>query len=97
MVQSEQLTPDPELGKATLVYETPDGETETLEVDNEYIVYFDDHWQVKTTEDEQGNDVIRRIPREQVFYAERSVEEFQDRVDALLDSAKDRLPFGDTN
>lgn len=89
--------PDPELGKATIVYETPDGETEHVTVDNEHIVYFQDHWQVKTDEDDEGNDVIRRIPRGKVHYVERSVEEFQDRVDALLDRAKDRFDLNDLN
>lgn len=97
MSQSEQIVPDPQLGHATIVYETPDGDTETVQVENEYIVYFSDHWQVKTSEDEEGNDVIKRIPRERVCYVERSVEEFKDRVDTLLDSAKERLPFSDTS
>lgn len=85
--------PDPELGKATIVFENPDGETEHATVDNEYILYFQDHWQVKYGEDDEGNDVVRRIPKERVHYVERSVEEFQDRVDALLDRAKDRFDF----
>lgn len=87
-------TPDPELGRATIVYETPDGDTESLTVNNEHIVYFQDHWQVKAGEDEEGNDVLRRIPWRRVYYVERSVEEFQDRVDALVDGAKDRLGLG---
>lgn len=82
--------PDPELGTATIVYEGHDG-TETIEVDNEAIAYFDDHWQVKTGEDEEGNDVIRRLPRERVHYVERSVEEFKDRIDTLVDRAKGSL------
>ncbi|EMA51737.1 hypothetical protein [Halococcus thailandensis] len=86
--------PDPELGRATIVYEGLDGEQVSIDVDNEHIVYFDDHWQVKTGEDDDGNDVIRRIPRNRVRYVERSVEEFQDRVDAMVDEAKDRLDLG---
>ena len=86
--------PDPELGRATIVYEGFDGEQGSVTVDNEHIVYFDDHWQVKTGEDAEGNDVIRRFPRDRVHYVERSVEEFQDRVDAMVDEAKDRLDLG---
>ena len=94
MSETELDMPDPTLGQATIVFEAPDGETESYEVDNEHIVFFQDHWQVKTGEDEEGNDVIRRIPRDRVYYVERSVEEFQDRVDALVDKAKNRLPIG---
>jgi hypothetical protein len=86
--------PDPQLGKATIVYEDPDGDTESIEVDNEYLVFFQDHWQVRAGEDEEGNDVVRRIPRDRVYFVERSVEEFQDRIDSMLDQAKDRLPIG---
>jgi len=85
--------PDPELGQATIVYDEPDGETLSRTVDNEHIVYFQDHWQLKTGTDEEGNDVIRRIPRQRVHYVERSVEEFQDRVDAMIDQARKRLPI----
>ena len=91
----EMDVPDPEIGMATIVFETPDGETDQFTVENEYIIYFQDHWQVKAGEDDDGNDVVRRIPKEKVFYVERSVEEFQDRIDALLDRAKDRFDFGD--
>jgi hypothetical protein len=85
--------PDPELGQATIVYDDPDGETTSREVDNEHIVYFQDHWQLKTGTDDEGNDVVRRIPRQRVHYVERSVEEFQDRVDAMIDQARKRLPI----
>ena len=85
--------PDPELGRATIVFDEPDGETTTREVDNEHIVYFQDHWQFKTGTDDRGNDVVRRIPRQHVHYVERSVEEFQDRVDAMIDQARKRLPI----
>ncbi|WP_253738938.1 hypothetical protein [Halohasta salina] len=85
--------PDPELGRATIVYDEPDGETTTHEVDNEHIVYFQDHWQLKTGTDSEDNDVIRRIPRQRVHYVERSVEEFQDRVDAMIEGARKRLPI----
>ena len=83
--------PDPELGRATIVFETPDGEAESFEVDNEFLVYFGDHWQVRTGEDDDGNDVVRRIPRERVYHVERSVEEFQDRLETFLDETKSRI------
>ncbi|ADJ15588.1 hypothetical protein [Halalkalicoccus jeotgali] len=89
--------PDPELGTATIVFETPNGEVDHLTVENEYVVYFQDHWQVKAGEDGAGNDVVRRIPKEKVYYVERSVEEFQDRIDALLDRAKDRFDLDSLN
>jgi hypothetical protein len=91
--ESELDVPDPELGKATIVFDDPDGDTTKRTVDNEHIVYFQDHWQLKTGTDADGNDVIRRIPRQRVHYVERSVEEFQDRVDAMLDQARKRLPI----
>jgi len=93
MSETQFDMPDPELGQATIVFDGPDGDVKSYEVDNEHIVLFQDHWQVKTGEDEDGNDVIRRIPRNRVYYVERSVEEFQDRIDALVDRAKDRLNF----
>ncbi|RJT08109.1 hypothetical protein [Halococcus sp. IIIV-5B] len=84
---------DPQLGQATIVYDDPDeGKIETV-VDNEFIAYFDDHWLVKVGEDGDGNDVVRRIPKERVHYVERSVEEFQDKIDKLADEAQERLPF----
>jgi hypothetical protein len=89
--------PDSELGNATIVFETPDGDIDHIEVENEYIIYFQDHWQVKAGEDSEGNDVVRRIPKERVYYVERSVEEFQDRIDALLDRAKDRFDLDNLN
>ncbi|ATW89165.1 hypothetical protein halTADL_2425 [Halohasta litchfieldiae] len=91
--ESELDVSDPELGKATIVFDDPDGDTTKRTVDNEHIVYFQDHWQLKTGTDADGNDVIRRIPRQRVHYVERSVEEFQDRVDAMLDQARKRLPI----
>lgn len=84
---------DPQLGQATIVYDDPDeGKIETV-VDNEFIAYFDDHWLVKVGEDDDGNDIVRRIPKERVHYVERSVEEFQDKIDKLADEAQQRLPF----
>lgn len=89
----DDLELETDLGRATIVYEEPDEGTVELTVDNEHVAYFQDHWTVKTGEDDEGNDVIRRIPTRRVHYVERSVEEFQDRVDALLDRAKDRFDF----
>lgn len=83
--------PDPELGQATIVYDTHDDDRESLTVDNEHIVYFQDHWQVRSGEDDEGNDVVRRIPRERVHHVERSVEEFRDRVDELVARAREKL------
>lgn len=83
--------PDPELGQATIVYETPDEGREVLTVDNEYILYFQDHWQIRSGEDAEGNDVVRRIPRERVYHVERSVEEFRDRIDELVARAREKL------
>ncbi|EMA36738.1 hypothetical protein [Halococcus hamelinensis] len=84
---------DPQLGQATIVYDDPnEGKIETV-VDNEFIAYFDDHWLVKVGEDGNGNDVVRRIPKERVHYVERSVEQFQDKLDKLADEAQERLPF----
>ena len=84
---------DPQLGQATIVYDDPDEDTIETVVDNEFIAYFDDHWLVKVGEDDDGNDVVRRIPKERVHYVERSVEEFQDKIDKLADEAQQRLPF----
>jgi len=91
--ESDLDVPDPELGQATIVFDDPDGETTKRVVDNEHIVYFQDHWQFKTGTDAEGNDVIRRIPIQRVHYVERSVEEFQDRVDAMIDQARKQLPI----
>ncbi|PSP70552.1 hypothetical protein BRD12_01475 [Halobacteriales archaeon SW_12_67_38] len=84
---------DPELGRATIVYDKLDAGQVEITVDNEYIAYFDDHWLVKIGEDDDGNDVVRRIPRDRVEYVERSVEEFQNKLDMMADEARERLPF----
>jgi uncharacterized FlaG/YvyC family protein len=84
---------EPELGRATIVYDDPEeGVVETV-VENERIAYFDDHWLVKVDTDTEGNDVVRRIPRERVQYVERSVEEFKDKLDQIADEAQSRLPI----
>lgn len=92
MSDSDAEMPDPQLGRATIVYEGHDGPV-SIEVDNEHLVYFQEHWQVKAGEDDDGNDVVRRIPRERVWHVERSVDEFQDRLDSAIDEAKNRLDF----
>jgi hypothetical protein len=84
---------DPELGRATIVYDKLDAGQVEITVDNEHIAYFDDHWLVKVGEDDDGNDVVRRIPRDRVEYVERSVEEFQNKLDMMADEARERLPF----
>ncbi|SEP06291.1 hypothetical protein SAMN04487948_11297 [Halogranum amylolyticum] len=70
---------DEELGQATIVYEDPDGETVEKQVDNEHVAYFQDHWILKTDE-QDGQDIVRRIPLQRVYYVERSVEEFEEEV-----------------
>lgn len=77
-----------DLGKATILYEAPGGETVEETVDNEHVVYFQDHWIVKTDEHGEGHDVIRRIPAERVYFVERNVEEFEDEVRTLLDEVQ---------
>ncbi|MFC6992062.1 hypothetical protein ACFQH3_10030 [Haladaptatus sp. GCM10025707] len=73
-----------DLGQATIVYESADGKTEQT-VDNEHVAYFQDHWIIKTGEDEEGNDTIRRIPHTRVYHVERNVEEFEDEMETLKD------------
>lgn len=98
----EDLELEHELGQATIVYESPDEETVRKTVPNEHIAYFQDHWLVKSEEDEQGNDIVRRIPSERVYYVERSVEEFEDevktirnQVQSVADNLRSKLPGGD--
>ena len=74
---------DAELGEATIVYETPDGDTEEMTVDNEHVAYFQDHWIVRTDEDEEGRDTVRRIPATRVYYVERDVEAFEEEMQTL--------------
>ncbi|WP_332898507.1 hypothetical protein [Haladaptatus sp. CMSO5] len=73
-----------DLGQATIVYDSPDGTVEQT-VDNEHVAYFQDHWIVKTGEDDHGNDTIRRIPHQRVHYVERNVEQFENEVETLKD------------
>lgn len=71
---------DKDLGEATIVYEDPDDGTVERTVQNEHVAYFQDHWMVKTGEDDQGRDIARRIPSHRVYYVERSVERFEEEI-----------------
>ena len=77
-----------DLGEATITYEAPDGETVEKNVQNEYIAYFQDHWIVKTGEDDEGRDLVRRIPASRVYHVERTVEEFEREVETLRDQVQ---------
>lgn len=90
-----------DLGEATIVYEEPDEGTVELTVENEHVAYFQDHWAVKVDEDERGDDRVRRIPRQRVYYVERSVEEFEEevktiqrRIESFADDLREKLPVG---
>jgi hypothetical protein len=90
---------DQELGQATIVYEDPHEGTVEKQVDNEHIAYFQDHWILKTDE-QDGRDIVRRIPIQKVHYVERSVEEFEEevatvrnQVESLAGNLRERL-FG---
>lgn len=73
---------DEDLGAATIVYEAPDEGTIERTLENENVAYFQDHWLLKIDE-RDGEDVVRRIPKERVYYVERTVEEFEDEVATL--------------
>ncbi|OVE85770.1 hypothetical protein [Natronolimnobius baerhuensis] len=82
---------DAALGTATIVYETPDGEIDEVTVDNEHIAFFQQHWLFAYDVDDDGNDIVRRVPHGRVHYVERSVEELEDTFDTTVDKAKDKL------
>ncbi|WP_266076354.1 hypothetical protein [Haladaptatus caseinilyticus] len=82
--------PDPDVGTATIVYDAPDGTTER-EVENDDIVYFDDHWLVKVGENDEGDDIVRRIPRERVHHVERSIDELEKKVEGAIEQAKEQF------
>ncbi|SDQ95019.1 hypothetical protein [Natronobacterium texcoconense] len=97
----EDLELERDLGEATIVYEEPDEGTVRKTVPNEHIAYFQDHWILKTDEDDQGNDIVRRIPSKRVHYVERSVEQFEEEVATLVDQVQSfaselrtKLPVG---
>jgi hypothetical protein len=73
---------DETLGEATVVYEHPEDGTAELTLENENVAYFQDHWICKIDE-RDGEDVVRRIPSERVYYVERTVEAFEDEVATL--------------
>ena len=79
---------DEDLGEATITYEGPDGETVEKNVQNEHVAYFQDHWIVKTGEDDEGRDLVRRIPASRVYHVERTVEEFEREVETLRDQVQ---------
>lgn len=72
-----------DLGSATIVYEDPDGSTVERTVENKHIAYFQDHWTFKAGEDDQGHDVVRRVPHDRVYHVERSVEAFEEEVETI--------------
>ncbi|WP_440771198.1 hypothetical protein [Natronorubrum sp. DTA28] len=97
----EDLELERDIGQATIVYEEPDEDTVRKTVPNEHIAYFQDHWIIKTDEDEEGHDIVRRIPAQRVHYVERSVEQFEEEVKTLVDQVQSfaadlrtKLPVG---
>ena len=72
-----------DLGEARIVYEDPDEGTVERNVQNEHVAYFQDHWIVRMGEDDDGNDLVRRIPTRRIHYVERSVEEFEEEIKTL--------------
>lgn len=82
---------DLELGKATIVYETATGEFERATVDNDHIAYFQDHWLFAYGTNENGDDIVRRVPKERVRYVERTVEEIEETFESGIEKAKGKL------
>lgn len=89
-----------ELGKATIVYEDEGGETREETVDNEQLVYVRDHWAVNAGRDDEGNDLMKQIPRDRVLRVERSVEQFEEqartvrhRVESVAKDLQQKLPM----
>ena len=77
-----------DLGQATIVYDHPDEGTAEETVDNEHLAYVQDHWIVKTGENEAGHDTVRRIPAQRVYYVERDIEEFEREVRTVIDEVQ---------
>lgn len=93
------LTVDRETGQATIVYDHPDEGRVEQTVSNEQIVYVQDHWAFASGTDENGNDLVRRVPLHRVHYVERNVETFEEevktirrRVESLADEVRQKLP-----
>ena len=84
----DDLELERDLGEATIVYDEPDEGTVRKTIPNEHIAYFQDHWIIKTDEDDDGNDIVRRIPAKRVHYVERSVEEFESEVETVIDQVQ---------
>ncbi|MXV62524.1 hypothetical protein GS429_10710 [Natronorubrum sp. JWXQ-INN-674] len=84
----DDLELERDIGQATIVYDEPDEGTVRKTVPNEHIAYFQDHWIIKTDEDEDGHDIVRRIPSHRVHYVERSVEQFEEEVKTLVDQVQ---------
>lgn len=89
-----------ELGQATIVYDHPEEGQADLTVDNEQIVYARDHWMVVTGTDEEGNDLMKQIPRDRVHHVERNVERFEEeartvrhRVESIARDLRQKLPI----
>lgn len=88
-----------ELGEATIVYEDPeDGVIETT-LENEQVMYIRDHWAIRAGTDDEGNDLMRQIPDQRVYYVERNVEEFEEeastvkhRLESIADDLREKLP-----
>lgn len=93
MPEPSNELPPPDLGRTTIMYENANGDVTRTETAAEHVVYFGDHWQVRADVDDDGNDVVRRIPRERVYHVERTVEEFHNRVDSLIDREKLQLEY----
>ncbi|WP_436929499.1 hypothetical protein [Halosimplex halobium] len=90
-----------ELGQATIVYDDPEDGTTELTVDNEEVVYARDHWMLRSGSDDDGNDLMRQIPKERVHYVERNVEQFEEeastvrhRVESFASDVREKLPVG---
>lgn len=89
-----------ELGTATIVYEDPEEGQKELTVPNEQLVYAQDHWAFMSGTDDEGNDLVRRVPRERVHYVERNVQKFEEevktvrhRVESLANEVRQKLPM----
>ena len=79
------------LGSATIVYESAAGDREAHTVDNDRIAYFQGHWLFAYGSDDDGNDIVRRVPRERVHHVERSVEEIEESFATVIDKARGKL------
>lgn len=88
-----------ELGQATIVYEDPEEGRKEMTVDNEELVYAKDHWMLPVGTDEEGNDLMRHLPRDHVYHVDRNVEKFEEevatvrhRVESIAKDLQERLP-----